>query len=65
MLKGGGQLLPGWGHGFAVAAPGSKELNKMGTWSEEKKTIKEKELTSKKIEHKHNKKRTLKKKNYK
>lgn len=33
VLKGGGQLLPGRGHGFAVTAPWSKELNEVGTWS--------------------------------
>lgn len=30
VLKGGGQLLPGGGHGFAVTTPRSKELHKVG-----------------------------------
>lgn len=34
VLEGGGQLLPGWGHGFAVPAPWGKELHKVGAWSE-------------------------------
>lgn len=29
VLKAGGQLLPGWGHGFAVAAPRGEELDEM------------------------------------
>lgn len=36
VLKGGGQLLPGRGHGFAVAAPRSKELHKVGAWSKKR-----------------------------
>lgn len=34
MLEGGGQLLPGWGHGFAVTAPWSKKLDEMRPWAE-------------------------------
>lgn len=33
VLECGGQLLPGWGHGFAVTTPWSKELHKVGTCS--------------------------------
>lgn len=43
VLKGGGQLLPGWGHGFAVTAPWSEELNKVRTWSKTRRVILKKE----------------------
>jgi hypothetical protein len=37
VLKAGGQLLPGGGHGLAVTTPGGKELDKVGPCGEEEK----------------------------
>lgn len=46
VLKGGGQLFPGGGHGFAVTAPRGEELDEVSAWKQEKSYIKNKAIAA-------------------